>query len=128
MKNRGFTLIEMIAAVVILSIIALIVIPIVNKNIKESRTKLYDKQVKTIEDSAQRWVVSNDITNIPCVITLDSLKTDGFLEKGNTYSPKDESVMAGCVAVVYDNDYKQNTYTYGDCPVDPTYCTKRGSN
>lgn len=118
MKNKGFTLIEVIAAVVILSIISLIVIPIVNKNIKESREKLYTRQVETIVSAAKRWAITNaDVLTediLPFELTLTTLKADGYLEKGDIKNPKDETIMNGCVLIDYDSNYNQNVFSYKD--------------
>ena len=126
--KKGFTLIEMISAVVILSIIALIVIPIVNRNISDSREKLYHRQVKTLEEAAQKWGTSYDIINTPCYISLDMLKEDGFLENGDVTNPQDETIMDGCISMTFDLSHNQNVYEYDECGATPTYCIKRGSN
>lgn len=55
MKNKGFTLVEMIAVIVVLSIIITITIPIVVNRIESSKQKSYDVQIKEIERAAESW-------------------------------------------------------------------------
>lgn len=121
--KKGFTLIEVISAVVILSIIALIVIPIVNRNISESREKLYNRQVVTIEQAAQKWFALNSDNlsddSFPYSLTLATLKSTGLIEKGDVKNPKDDTFMTGCVLIAFNNAYSQYTYEYKDvCPAD----------
>ena len=59
MKNRGFTLVELLAVVVILSIIALILVPNIVGNINNYRDKLNDTQIKNIESAARVWGSDN---------------------------------------------------------------------
>ena len=120
--KKGFTLIEMIAAVVILSIIALIVIPIVNKNIRESREKLYNRQIKTIEEAAQRWTTTNSdlfTDGAAYEVSLTTLKEEGHLERGDIKNPQTEEIMNGCVVIEYDNSYNQYTFNYIDTCTNP---------
>ena len=37
MKKKGFTLIELLAVIVVISVISLLLIPVVTKNIRESK-------------------------------------------------------------------------------------------
>lgn len=54
-NNKGFTLVEIISVVVILSLIALLITPIVSKIIKDNGQKTYDDQIKGIIASAKTW-------------------------------------------------------------------------
>lgn len=47
--KKGFTLIEMIGAIILLGMLSLLIIPIVNKNIKQSKEKLYIAQIEEIK-------------------------------------------------------------------------------
>ena len=51
--KKGFTLIEMLAVIVILAIISLIIFPEVNKVIKSSKEKSYKTQIDNLIDATK---------------------------------------------------------------------------
>lgn len=81
---KGFTLVEMIAVIIILAIVATITFPIVSQSIEKNREKLYQSQLEEIKLNAEKWAYSN-LDLLPTVegemitITLQSLKEGGFV-------------------------------------------------
>lgn len=57
--KRGFTLIELMAVIVVLGILATISIISVDKIIKENKEETYKAQIATIEDAARTWGVKH---------------------------------------------------------------------
>lgn len=57
--KKGFTLIEIIGAIALLSTLSLLIIPIVNKNIKQSKEKLYLAQIEEIKEATEKWAYKN---------------------------------------------------------------------
>lgn len=116
MKQKGFTLVELLGVIIILGIISLIVIPIVSGTVKKQRNKLYNKQVSTIEDAAEGWGAENtDI--LPSLdgstyVSLDDLVIGGFLKNADIKDPRNEEILTGCVKITYDSSYNQYTYKY----------------
>ncbi len=55
-KNKGFTLVELLAVIVILGLIALIAVPIVLNNIKKTKEDLYNTQIELIKAGAVSYV------------------------------------------------------------------------
>ncbi len=55
MNKKGFTLIELISIIVILSLIALIVFPAVTSIIKSSRNSAYESQITILEKAAKQY-------------------------------------------------------------------------
>lgn len=104
-KNRGFTLIEMMAVVVVLAILALIVTPIVSDIIDNNREKLYNDQVKAIISSAKLWGSEHpgrlpDIGGGEVEVTLLELKQGGYM-KTELINPQDDEPFAdGCKVVI----------------------------
>ena len=109
--KKGFTLIELIAAIIILGIIGLITFPIVNSIIKENKESLYQSQIKDIEKAAYDWAYMNtDLlpeNNKYITITLLDLKKAGLIDinlrnpKTNTLIPNDVIISITSV----DNKY-----------------------
>ena len=51
--KKGFTLVELIATLIVLSIVALIVVPNIYDSIVEYREQLYETQLTAIETSTK---------------------------------------------------------------------------
>ena len=61
MKKRGFTLVEIMAAIVILGLIVLVTYPLISKIMVTNKRNLYNEQIHSLEDLARRWAVNNDL-------------------------------------------------------------------
>ena len=113
--KKGFTLIELLGVMIVISGIALITIPIVSSIINDSQNKVYDSQVKTIKDSANKYVLDNIDTidkSLYLYLSVEDLKKAGFLENKDIKNPKTNEVMNGCVIVKYiDNKFN---FEYND--------------
>ena len=122
MKKEGFTLVELLAVIVIIGIIYLIVFPSVTSFINKSKEKSYNIQVDLIEKASKKWVVDNTdellkkdpyhLNNIN--LTLTTLKKDGYLQDEFIENPKTKKIMTGCVVVSYQSNKNQYEYTYKD--------------
>lgn len=122
MKKRGFTLVELLAVLVVLAVISTIAFPIVNNIIDESEEKAYKQQIKTIEKAAKNWSTDNsnllveiddndEFVNKSCYITLDRIKYEGYLETNDTINPIDDSNMNNYVVELnYDSNSHQYLY------------------
>jgi len=60
MKKSGFTLVELIATIVILAIIALIAVPIAINQVDETRKEAYEVSVRGLFDSVNSYLASNN--------------------------------------------------------------------
>ena len=121
LSNKAFTLIELLGVIIVLAIIALIVVPIIDNTLKNTRQRAYEIQVEQIENAAKEYSVDHEeilpmndgvFTN---QVMLSDLVTLGYIEKdgdGKVYNPIDNSVMNGCVNIKFDLEYNQYTYIY----------------
>lgn len=119
MKKKGFTLIELIATLIIVGIIALIAYPVVNSTIKNSKQKSYNAQVELIIEATKKLGLKNtdllpedDETS---KIYLNTLIQEGLLKNVSNeglINPLDDTIMDGCVVIKYSSEYNQYTYEY----------------
>lgn len=82
-KKNGFTLVEVLGVIVILGLLALLVIPAIDKTVKESNQTLYQAQLSTIIEGAKNWS-SDHINELPInngsiTVTLEILQAGGYV-------------------------------------------------
>lgn len=116
MKKNGFTLIELIAVMVILSIIALIMYPVLRDAFNSSKTNLSDEQAKSLENVARIWATkySDELSeDIPRYVTIEELKKSGLVENEKILKMDSEEELKGCIKIYYENNkynYKYDIY------------------
>lgn len=124
MKNKGLTLVELIAVLVILSIIALIVTPTITGNIKEYKDEMYINQINAIKDSAYNWAADN-IDNLPIdnsyalKVMLKELQDGGYIDdkvknpkNGGNFNPEETFVLIKCQVIKDDTGQYEDNYKY----------------
>ena len=83
--KKGFTLVELLAVITLLGLLSLIVVPVVDKIIKDSQEDLYQTQINNIEAGAKNWAADN-VFSLPeengkhVDKTICDLEKEGFLE------------------------------------------------
>ena len=109
-KRNGFTLIELMAVIIILAVIALIVTPLIIGGIKESKERLYDTQLENIKSAAKSFMIDLDLENdLTLTLTLDELKKAGYV-KEDIKNPKTGESFNKCLLVSVER--KDNAYEY----------------
>jgi len=114
-NKKGFTLIEMITVIVILSLIVLIIVPLVSTNLKKGNEKAYQAQVNNIIASAKNWGSDNKKllpqNGNAISLTLKYLQDEGYIDK-NLKDPRKNETLNGCVKIEnIDNKFQ---YTFND--------------
>ena len=113
MKNKGFTLVELLGVLTLLALISLITVPLVSSYIKNSRQKAYNVEIKTIEKAAKQWMIkySSEVSWVDDTfdLTINKLRKSEFLEDKDIVNPiNPDKMIDGCVHIIR-TDYK---YTY----------------
>lgn len=115
MNQKGLTMIELLATIVILSAIALIVTPNVINSIKRSNNRVYETQIENIKSAAKEWtadkiykdgcvaeICSDDLKQDSGIVTLRQLQDGGYIaedlenpKSGTKFNPDSTTVIIG---------------------------------
>ena len=112
--KKGFTLIEMLAVVILLGLLALIGTMSVTNILKDNREKAYQIQLDGIINSAKIWASKNmkllpNNDNESISLTLLDLKKAGLVVEDLT-NPKTETLFPNDLAIAITKD--NNSYKY----------------
>lgn len=104
--KKGFTLVELLAVIVVLGGISLIVIPSVQRNLAKSKDQTYNAQISTIEEAAKSWAADN-IDSIPdngssTTITLQDLINGNYVPK-DIKNPKTNAPFSTETKIIIKN-------------------------
>ncbi len=107
--NKGFTLIELLGVIILLSLLALIIIPTITSSIREGE-ETADKQVQdNIVLAARSWAVDNK-DKLPTKVCLSTLQNGGYIDKDITMPSTGKAVTNACVNITASG--KSYKYTY----------------
>lgn len=86
MKEKGFTLVELLGVLVILGLLATIIYPLVSRNINRAKDDLFVVQKENILEGARTWG-SSHIERLPTedgksvTVTLKELEDEGLVDE-----------------------------------------------
>lgn len=112
--KKAFTLIEILATITILGIVSLITIPIVSGMINKNKEKLYNVQVESIKDGAEKWAYKN-LDLLPSgegesiTITLLELKKSGNISL-DIRDPRNNNLLPNDMQIKIT--FESNNYVY----------------
>lgn len=111
-RQRGFTLIELIAVLVILTIIMSIAIPSISASIERSKEKQRNAKIKIMESAAEIYIVDRKslITSSSCYVKIDELISSTLINADDKIDPTTNSDFGGCI--LYNK--LEGTYSYRD--------------
>ena len=119
--KKGFTLIEVMAVVALIGIIALITYPAIDKTIKDSREKAYATNIGTIEHAAYLYSSADKLgySTTYQALPIQTLKDAGLLEDSDIKNPINNTTIGGCVMYKWIEAKKQYTFKYSSDCTDP---------
>lgn len=130
--KKGFTLVEVLAVIVILGLLVVIISPVVNNLLGDSEDALYDKQVDSIVKATKKYMVEHSEllpeNSDSKAIYINDLINKGVIDKDKVINPKTKEEMNGCVVVSYNHEFNQYEYNYKDsCTITITFDPEGGS-
>lgn len=110
-NNKGFTLIEVLATVVILITIIAIITPKIISQFSHAQDVTSQEQINAIINIAKIYMNQNT-DKLPesgsYILTLDELRESGLMSKDQLLDPGTKEELPGCVVV----SYSSNKYIY----------------
>ena len=119
MRQKGFTLIELVGVIVLVSLMVLIIVPTVEKSVKVGQVKA-DKQLKdNMILAAKSWAVDNkgkmpQEPGVKINIWLSDLQKDGYIERDIKLPSTGASIDEACIEATNksSNVAKKDVYDY----------------
>jgi len=106
MNKKGFTLVELLAVIIILAAILVIILPSVSRTLKKSKNTIYDIQIndilKSTYDYSLKKVKLLPDSNKKTYITLNELKKSGFIES-DIKDPKTNKIFSNDLVISIEN-------------------------
>ena len=116
MNKKAFTLVELLATIVIISILAIVSTTIIFKLISNSRKDIYKENIALLEKAAEKWALDNadDLDTGTYCLNVNQLETDGYVTKDSMKDPREKNnkKIIGFIKITYNNTYKQYEYKY----------------
>jgi len=101
-NEKGLTLVELLAVIVILGIIAAIAVPSIGGVIENSRVKAMQADALNVLTASDLYFVDETPTTSTKTVTVTKLKTDGFLDDLGSF--EGDSTATDNYIVTYDKD------------------------
>lgn len=112
MRKNGFTLVEVMAVIVVLAILLTLAVGIYSRVYENQQQKTYENKVSMVELAAEKWASETNLSR-PITITVQKLiddtyyQADRFDEESNEYvveDPRDNSsLLCNTIDITVDN-------------------------
>lgn len=124
--KRGFTLVEMVAVIVILAVLLLIGVPAISYIMQKMRIKSYQNLEGMVEKGAHDFILENESYKPRRgeykIICISKLERKGFIPRANDYKGKSCDRVTGrdrkSFVVIYRknlNEERKDDYTINAC-------------
>ena len=106
--KKGFTLVELLAVIIILGIIGLITIVSFDLVLKNSKETLSEAQKGNVEEAAKVYYLKEGMAINDTCVSVEELIQKGYIEGNVVKDPKTKESLTGYVRITY----KANQYSY----------------
>lgn len=137
MEKKGFTLIEIMAVIVVLGLLIAIIVPVVSNLLKDSEDTLSDEQISMIVNASKKYMIEHSellpemSDGSKTFVYIDDLINSGVIDNDKVIDPKTKEELNGCVVVNYNDSFNQYEYNYSDsendCLITVTFDPEGGS-
>ena len=122
MNHKGFTLVELLAVIVILAVVAIVTVPIIFNVLDDSQEGINKSQEKSIIESAKKYVIDNPFAEETHIICVNELIKGGYIDNKALIDPMTKAEFNNaCVVVLFapsDDEKMLDRYSYefrSDC-------------
>ena len=120
-NNKGFTLVELLAVIVILLAISVIAIPNITASLERNKNKMSESQKKMIASSAELYISENKNTITyyssfvagSCCLSINTLESMGYLSSDDL-KDANGNVISGYINYI-NNKYEFVTSCTNPC-------------
>ena len=121
MKKNGFTLIELMAVITILVVLSLVIVPIIDRNVKKSKDDMYKIQIENIRMAGEGYfsdhISSRPISGGYCSISIDILTSEGYVS-GDVVNPKTGEAFNNLYVQIKNTGTNRDVFSYLVCPIE----------
>ncbi len=117
MRNKGFTLMELLAVIIILGVLLTITILSVNSILNDSKKSLSNVQRKQIEAAAEIYHLQEGIKKNEECVDISDLISMGYIESNDVIDPKTRETLPGSVNIKYESYKYSYEYQENSCPI-----------
>ena len=119
-NQKGLTLIELLAVIVILGIIAAIAVPSISGTINKTKVKADASTETMIREAALRYVIDEGLTATTSALSIeDKLIDEGYLQDMSLVKQSDSTREFSTFTATYNSSSGNWTITVSDADVTP---------
>ena len=125
-NNKGFTLVETIAVIIILGVVLSIAVPSITNVVKSTNKNRMISDAETFVSEVKEYVESDTIGNTSNEYTLEDIKGKTKLSKspyGEEYKKNSYVDITNYSVCLTDGEYKATTETEGSIKVEKGNCS-----
>jgi len=105
--KKAFTLVELLAVIILLGLLGLIIYPTVNGVINNNKNKLHDKQIDELIRHGNTYSTTNmgklnTTDGSRNIVTFNDLYESGLIQNSKVIDPKTDLELTGCLSLIFN--------------------------